>query len=136
MARARNRHSPARRLAVDAARTAHDRHCTDVVVLDLREISPVTDYFVIVTGTSDRQMRSVAEEVVADAVRDGQGLFKAAGMDTGKWILLDFFDVVMHLFDEEHRRFYDLELIWGDAPRVRWRAAAAKALDRAKGVKQ
>jgi len=109
----------ARALAIGAARIAHDRHGTDVRVLDLRGISPVTDFFVVFAGTSDRQMRAVAEEII-DAAGGAQRLYKAAGMDTGQWVLLDFVDVVVHIFDDEHRRYYDLELIWGDAPRVRW----------------
>ena len=137
MARAGNRHRSARRLAVNAARGAHDRHCEDIVVLDLRGISPVTDYFVIGTGISDRQMRSVAEEIVTEAAKDGHGLFKAAGMDSAGWILLDFVDVVVHLFDDGRRRFYDLELIWGDAPRLRWRTTTrTKAPKPAKGEKR
>ena len=120
----------ARALAVEAARIAHDRHGADIRVLDLRGISPVTDLFVVFTGTSDRQMRAVADEIVDVAAKGGQRLYKAAGMDSGQWILLDFVDVVVHIFDDEHRRYYDLELIWGDAPRVRWqrpKAATAKS---------
>jgi len=115
----------ARALAVEAARVAHDRHGADIRVLDLRGISPVTDFFVIFTGTSGRQMRAVADEIVDVAAQGAQRLYKAAGMDSGRWILLDFVDVVVHIFDDEHRRYYDLELIWGDAPRVRWRRPKA-----------
>ena len=117
--------NPARRFAAAAARVARDRHCTDVLVLDLRGISPVTDYYVIVTGTSDRQMRAVADELAEAAGENGLRLYNAAGMNSGGWILLDFVDVVAHIFDEEHRRYYDLELIWGDAPRVRWQRPAS-----------
>ena len=110
----------ARSLAIEGARIAHDRYATDVVVLDLRSISPVTDYFVILTGTSDRQMRAVADEIVHAAADAGHRPLHVAGMDSAAWILLDFFDLVVHIFDDVHRQFYDLELIWGDAPRVRW----------------
>ena len=119
----KQRQASARRLAIGVARVAHERHCTDIVVLDLRGISPVTDYFVISTGTSDRQMRAVAEEITATAAEGGHRPFNVAGTNSARWILLDFFDVVVHLFDDEYRRFYDLELIWGDAPRLRWRRA-------------
>jgi ribosome-associated protein len=115
----------ARRLAVAAARIAEDNRCRDVLVLDLREVSPVTDYFVIATGSSDRQMRTVADEVGAHGASVAQPPWRVAGYDGAEWILLDFVDVVVHVFDEDHRRFYDLELIWGAAPRVRWRRAAA-----------
>jgi len=126
---------PAVELAGWTARLADERHCTDIVVLDLRQISPVTDYFVIATGTSDVQMRAVADELAKDAAKLGHKPFRIAGRETGKWILLDFVDVVVHLFDDEHRRYYDLELMWGDAPRVDWKGTAPPA-PRAAGEKR
>lgn len=110
----------ARRLAVEAARIMQDRYCEQIVVLDLREVSPVTDYFVIATGTSDRQMMAIADEIRRHGKKRGHRAVGTAGMESGQWILLDFVDVVVHLFDAEHRRYYDLELIWGEAPRVDW----------------
>lgn len=121
MAKRARKDDSARSLAIDAARLAHDRHGEDILVLDLRGISPVTDYFVIVTGTSGRQMRSLADDLSRHGKNIKQKVWQVAGMDSGEWILLDFVDVVVHLFDEEHRRYYDLELIWGEAPRVEWR---------------
>ena len=115
------RNDAARTLAIGAARIAHDTHCEDIVVLDLRGISPVTDYFVIATGTSDRQMRSVADDIAEHGKAIGQRVWRVAGMDSARWILLDFVDVVVHLFDGERRGYYDLELIWGEAPKVKWR---------------
>ena len=108
----------AKALALAAAKIAAERHCTDIVVLDLREISPATDYFMIATGTSDRQMRSVADDICKEARDQGQQRFGRAGYDQGRWILLDFFDVVIHIFDAEYRDYYDLELLWGDAKRL------------------
>ncbi len=116
-----------RQLAIEAARIANDRHCEDIVVLDLRGISPVADYFAIFTGTSGRQMASVADEIADAGAKAGHRAFHVAGLKSDQWVLLDFFDVVVHIFDEEHRRYYDLELIWGDAPRVRWEKRAAEA---------
>ena len=109
-----------RRLALDAARLAHETNCEDVLVLDLRGVSPITDYFVIATGTSDRQMRSVADDLVQHGKRVEQRVWKVAGLEGGDWIVLDFVDVVVHLFNSELRGYYDLELIWGEAPRVQW----------------
>ncbi len=114
------------RLAIDAARIASDSRSADLVVLDLRGVSPVTDYFVIGTGTSGRQMRSVAEEIIAHGKRVGERVWKSAGLDSGTWIVLDFVDVVVHLFDREQRSYYDLELIWGEAPRVDWQRERPK----------
>jgi ribosome-associated protein len=121
MAARASRDDAARKLAVAAARLAHDSRGEDIIVLDLRGISPVTDYFVIVTGTSDRQMRSVADDIEKHGKEVGQQVWHVAGRDSGHWILLDFVDVVVHIFDAEYRGYYDLELIWGEAPRVRWR---------------
>ena len=109
----------AKALALAAAKVAAERHCTDIVVLDLRGISPATDYFVIATGTSNRQMRSVADEVSAAARERGMQRFGRAGYEQARWILLDFVDVVIHVFDAEYRSYYDLELLWGDAKRLK-----------------
>ena len=108
----------ARAFAVAAAQIADSRHCTDIVVLDLRGMSPATDYFVIATGTSDRQMRTVADEICEAARGEGMQRFGRAGYDQARWILLDYVDVVIHLFDNEYRDYYDLELLWGDAERI------------------
>jgi ribosome-associated protein len=111
---------PARKFAIRAARLAQDGNCEQIVVLDLRGVSPVTDYFVIATGSSDRQMRSVADDVVEHGKGVGQNVWRQAGLAAADWIVLDFVDVVVHLFDGEHRRYYDLEMLWGDVPHVRW----------------
>ena len=118
MAKAKKTNTEARTFALAAAKLAVERHCSNVVVMDLKGISPATDYFVIATGTSDRQMRSVAEEINDIARKKKQLLFGRAGYEQGRWILLDFIDVVIHLFDSEYRDYYDLELLWGDARKL------------------
>lgn len=115
---AKKRNLQAKSFALTAAKLAAERHCTDIVVLDLRGISPATDYFMIATGTSDRQMRSVADEICQAAREQGQHRFGKAGYEQARWILLDFIDVVIHIFDAEYRDYYDLELLWGDAKRL------------------
>ncbi|MDI6448246.1 ribosome silencing factor [Anaerobaca lacustris] len=110
--------SDAKDFALAAARLAEANHCRDIMVLDLRGISPATDYFVIATGTSDRQMRTVADEVSEAGRGSGFPRFGRAGYDQGRWILLDFVSVVVHLFDSEYREYYDLDLLWGDAKRI------------------
>jgi ribosome-associated protein len=115
----------ARKLAIEAARIAHDNNAEDVVVLDLRGVSPVTDYFVMCTGTSRPQMRAVADKIIGHGRSAGQEVWRVAGVEGGQWAVLDFVDVVVHVFDPSHRRYYDLELIWGAAPRVRWRRRAS-----------
>ncbi|MHC4325770.1 MAG: ribosome silencing factor [Planctomycetota bacterium] len=108
----------AKAFALAAAKLAAERHCTDIVVLDLMDISPATDYFMIATGTSDRQMRSVADDICQAAREQGRQRFGRAGYEQARWILLDFVDVVIHIFDAEYRDYYDLELLWGDAERL------------------
>ena len=115
----------ARSLAVEAARIASGSHCEDMVILDLRGVSPVTDFFVIGTGTSGRQMASVADEICDHGKKVGQRVWHVAGLDSADWIVLDFVDVVVHLFERSRREYYDLELIWGDVPRVQWQDPAA-----------
>jgi len=107
-----------RRFAIEAARIADADHCEDVVVLDLRGISPVCDYFVIGTGTSDRQMRAVIDHIDEYARRAGQSRFGLDGYQQAEWILADYVDVVVHIFTPEARAYYDLELLWGDAEHV------------------
>jgi ribosome-associated protein len=113
------KNSAPKAFALAAARLARDRHCTDVVVLDLHGVSPAADFFVIGTGTSDRQMRSLADEISKEGRKTGFGRFGRSGYDQAHWILLDYIDVVVHLFTEEHRQYYDLEMLWADAERVK-----------------
>ena len=107
-----------RQFAIAAATIARDRHCSDILILDLRKISPAANYFVIATSTSDRQARAVADEISEAAGGYDLQRFGRAGYEQGRWILLDFVDVVIHLFNEETRAYYDLEMLWGDAERL------------------
>ena len=113
-----NKNSNAKQFALAAAKLAGERHCTDIVVMDLTGVSPATDYFVIATGTSNRQIRAVADEICQEAKAQKVQRFGRAGYEQARWILLDFIDVVIHLFDAEYRDYYDLELLWGDAERL------------------
>ena len=94
---AKRRNLKARKLALAAAKVAAERHCSEIVVLDLRDMSPATDYFVIATGTSDRQMRTVADEICDVAKEQDMQRFGRAGYEQARWILLDFVDVVIHI---------------------------------------
>ena len=118
--RGTGRKGTSRRLAVALARTCAENRCRDVVVLDLRRLSPVTDFFVLATGTSDRQMRAAAGHARDAAKVLDERPFGFEGADSGRWVLQDYVEVVLHLFNDESRRYYDLELLWGDAPRVDW----------------
>ena len=107
-----------KQLAVAAAKIARDRNCTDITVLDLTGISPATNFFVIATSTSDRQARSVADEISKEARQQGHQRFGIAGYNRGQWILLDYVTVVVHIFDVDQRDYYNLEMLWGDAKQL------------------
>ncbi len=114
----------AQQFAVGVARLAAEMRVEDVSVLDLRGLSTLTDYFVVGTGSSDRQMHAVLDKIEAHARQVGRRPFKVADTRAASWILADYVDVVVHLFDAEHRSYYDLDSLWGDAPRVEWEVAA------------
>ena len=115
----------ARAFAVEAARSLDDNQCTDTIVLDLRGRSPVADLLVIASGTSDRQMKSAADDVEDIAPQSGHELIRRAADDRHTWIVSDFGDVVVHVFEPETRAFYDLELLWGDADKIPWKRDTA-----------
>lgn len=101
--------------AVEAARLLEDRHCTDIRLLDLRGISQVCDFILIGSGTSDRQMRSVADEVSMLGKERGESRFRTNNDPASTWIIVDFVDLVVHLFEPSRRAYYDLEDLWSDA---------------------
>jgi ribosome-associated protein len=102
-----------------AARVADMNRGRDVVILDLREQTPMFDYFVVVTGTSRRQLHSISEEIDHVLKREyGDRRLGIEGFADSHWILLDFGDVVVHMFDDETRQYYDLEHLWAGAKRV------------------
>ncbi len=113
----------ARKFAIEVARLMADDKCEDLIILDLAGISGVCDFFVIGTGTSDRQMRAVADNIEEMGKKRGERPFSTAGLEGSSWMVLDYVDVVIHLFDGEARNFYELETLWGDAPRVEWESS-------------
>ena len=106
-------------LALLAARVAGETRGTEIRILDLRALTPVVDYFVIATGTSRRQMHAMADEIEKVVRQDLQDRKRGAeGYEEGRWIVLDYGDVVVHLLDAEARYFWDLDGLWSDARRV------------------
>ena len=103
-----------------AAELALERKSTDVVALDLRGISTATDYFVIAEGTSDVQVKAIASHTVDELKKEGVRPGHVEGIRGGRWVLLDYVDFVVHVFHPQARHFYQLENLWGDAPR--WEA--------------
>jgi len=100
-----------------ALRACSDRKAVDGVVLDLRGLSDATDQFVIVSGTSDTHVRAIAEHVLETLRLEGARAHHVEGLPAGRWVLLDFVDFVVHVFQPALREFYSLERLWGDAPR-------------------
>lgn len=105
--------------ALDCARAAIDKKAENVKVLDLSEISGFTDYFIICSGTSDRQVQAISDSVESFMKSKGYRLLSSEGLPEGRWVLMDFGDVVVHVFLDALREYYDLEALWADAPRVR-----------------
>ena len=97
---------------------AVERRAANPVVLDVRKLSGVTDYYVIVSGSSDRRVQGIAEGVLEALGKRGKRPLGVEGVAEGRWALLDFGDIVVHVFYEELRAYYDLESLWFDAPRV------------------
>ncbi|HET6617716.1 MAG TPA: ribosome silencing factor [Gemmatimonadota bacterium] len=115
--RARSDAQRVRELAVAAAREAVDRKGSDVVLLDLRGITSATDWFVIATGESDIQVRSIAERIEERLAKDLDARpWHVEGLKQTRWVLLDYVDFVVHVFHREARVYYDLERLWADAP--------------------
>jgi len=111
-----------RKLALLCRSLADDKKADNIVILDVHELSSVTDYFVIASGTSEPHLRAIVDEIT-DKLRDDHGLRARAidGTFQTAWVVLDYFDVIVHVMRQDVREKYDLESLWGDAPRVRAR---------------
>ena len=104
------------RLAYQVSRLALAKKATNIRLLDLRQLTDVTDYFVIFTASADLHGRAIADTLVEEMEKKKIRLLHKEGYQKGSWILLDFVDVVVHIFMKEAREFYNLEGLWGDAP--------------------
>jgi ribosome-associated protein len=104
-----------------AARAADDRLGRDTVIIEVGDVISVTDFFVISSAVTSRQVRAIAEEVEEQlTILDGPKPVRVEGRDDHRWVLMDFGGFVVHVLDEEFRAFYDLERLWSDCPRVDW----------------
>jgi len=115
-----------KKLAVLCRELADNKKAEDIAVLDVSALSSVTDYFVIASGTSEPHLRAIVDEIT-DVLREEYGLAPRAidGTLQTSWVVLDYFDVIVHIMRQETRDRYDLETLWGDAPRVKVRKRAA-----------
>ena len=102
----------------EAVSAADDRKAVDLKVLHLEKVSDFTDYFMICSGTSERQVQAIADAVQERLREEGVRPLHVEGFNRAQWVLLDYGDFVVHVFQEEPRRFYSLERLWGDAPDV------------------
>ena len=107
---------PAERKERLAARAAQDKRATDLVVLDVRGVSSVADYFLLCSGTSTTHVETISDAIRAELKREGIRPLHAEGVAESGWVLLDYGDVLMHVFLEDTRAYYALERLWGDAP--------------------
>lgn len=95
-----------------------DKRAEDIVILNMKNISLLADYFIICHGNSDRQIQAIAREVKEKAEENGFDVRRMEGYDSARWILIDLGDMVVHVFNKEERQFYNLERLWGDAPQI------------------
>jgi len=117
----------AEQTAIEAARAADDKKAADVRIMDMRETLGITDYFVVASGRNERQVRRIQEAVEERLREEGIKPVRREGQSFGRWILLDYVDVVVHVFLEEDRAFYNLERLWGNVPIVEWSTKAPDA---------
>ena len=125
----------AKKLALECRELADNRKAEDIVVLDVGEVSSIADYFVIASGTSEPHLRAISDEIT-DKLSEQHGIKPRAvdGTLQAGWLVLDYFDVIVHVMRADVRKHYDLEGLWGDAPRVRPRAKTKAKTPRKKAA--
>ena len=125
----------AKKLALECRELADNRKAEDIAVLDVADVSSIADYFVIASGTSEPHLRAISDEIT-EKLREDHGLKPRAvdGTLQAGWLVLDYFDVIVHVMRSDVRQHYDLEGLWGDAPRVRPRAKSKPKAARKKAT--
>lgn len=103
-----------------AAKAAADNKGQDILILDLRKLTPIFDYFVLATGSSRRQVHAIVEDIDATLRAVGDSRMGIEGYDSSKWVVQDYGDVMVHVFDSDTREYYKLEDLWADAPILDW----------------
>jgi len=110
-------------------RLALEKKACDLVVMDVRGLTSIADYFIICSGRSDRQVQSIAQGLEENSAEHGIRLFAVEGTGRGHWVLMDFSDVIVHIFYEPVRKFYDLDGLWGHAPKAELPEPYSKLVD-------
>ncbi len=107
--------------AMQCARIGDDNKAKDIVILDLRGITPIFDFFILMTGASRRQIHTLAEEVDDYMRSEGEKRLSIQGYQASRWVVQDYGDIVVHVFDANSREYYALEELWADAPHIEWK---------------
>jgi len=107
--------------AIQCARIGADNKAKDIVILDLRGITPIFDFFVLMTGASRRQIHTLAEETDDYMRSEGESRLTIQGYQASRWIVQDYGDIIIHVFDQDSREYFALEDLWADAPRIDWK---------------
>lgn len=107
-----------KKLAAVVCEALEEKKAIDIKVIDITNISTLADYFIIASGTNRNQVQAMSDEVNEKMAKEGLAIKRTEGYQTANWILLDYGDIVVHLFDEENRLFYDLERIWRDGKTI------------------
>lgn len=115
-----------RHKALAIAKAASDKKALEPLILDMRKMPSVCDYFVIASGRSTTQARAISDNIIEKLGKEGERLLHSEGEREALWILLDYGDVIVHVFTNEMRRFYELERLWGDVPQEKFKARPVK----------
>ena len=115
-----------RLLAIHCARFLDENKLEDITVFEVGASIGITDYFIVATGRNGRHLKAASDKLLKELREQGIKRLGVEGYEACKWVLVDLLDAVVHLFDKESRKFYDLELLWGDCPRLDWRAGDEK----------
>ena len=117
---------PNRKVALQVAQLALEKKASNVKLIDVRAVTAITDYFIIASGSSDTQVKAIADHVIAEMRKHDLAPWKTEGWEAKQWIIIDFVDIVFHVFHESAREFYNLERLWADAPTESIQDAALK----------
>jgi len=116
-----------RQLALLAAEVCDEKKAKEIIVLDVRKITSISDYFIVCSTSNERQARAIAEDLRMRLKEMGKRELGVEGLEDARWVLQDFGDIVLHIFHESQREFYDIEGLWADAKQVRWKKASKKS---------
>ena len=107
-----------KQMAIMAAEAADDKKATDIVILDVRSLTTIADYFVFCNGNSELQVKAIAESIEEKLAEKGIFPQNIAGKGENRWVLMDYADVIVHVFHKEDREYYELDRLWGDAEKI------------------